>query len=126
MPDQSSVLLGACDAPLGASARVKATALSYTQPAMVKRISPHGLSLFGMAPCPEGTVVEIDLYLLDVKLPPGTLPAGKIPKFCGRVVAADDARFTMTIAYQALTDADRALAGEIASAIAAQSGAPAT
>ena len=125
MSDQSSALLGAYDAPLGASARVKATTISYSQPAMVKRISPNGLSLFGMAPCPEGTVVEIDLYLLDVKLPQ-TLPLGTIPRFSGRVVAADEARFTMTIAYQSMTDADRALAGEIVSAIAAQSGAPPT
>ena len=72
------------------------------------------------------TVGYVDLYLLDVKLPPGTLPLGKVPKFSGRVVAADDARFTMTIAYQDMTDADRALAGQIASAIAAQSSAPPT
>ena len=119
MLDQSSALSGAYDAPLGASARVIATALSYSQPAMVKRISPNGLSLFGMAPCPEGTAVEIDLYLLDVRLPPDTLPLGKVPRFSGRVVAADEARFTMTVAYQGMTDADRALAGLIVSAIAA-------
>ncbi len=112
--------------PLGASARVKATTISYSQPAMVKRISPNGLSLFGMAPCPEGTAVEIDLYLLDVRRPPETLPAGRVPRFCGRVVAADEARFTMTVAYQSMTDADRALADEIVSAIAAQSGARST
>ena len=124
MSDQSSALLGAYDAPLGASARVKATTISYSQPAMVKRISPNGLTLFGAAPCPEGTVVEIDLYLLDVKVP--RIPLGTVPRFSGRVVAADEARFTMTIAYQSMTDADRALAGEIVSAIAAQSGAGAT
>jgi hypothetical protein len=80
-------LLEGVAAPEGVSAMLTNAEIGYSQPAVIREVSPGALILYGMTPPKVGTILQLTLYLLTVRLPAGMLEPGQLPTLQIQVLA---------------------------------------